>query len=690
MKKSFVELLLIGSCLITRPGFAQDYDTTDSITVRLKEVTVNALGVERDYQSYGGNIAIVNKAALATTDPTNIQESINRIPGVYMHSGTINTNRVTIRGIGSRSPFSTNKIRAYFGEIPLTNGSGETNIEDMDLTGLNSYEVIKGPNSSVFGSGLGGVILMNPSIPSTNETTISNDLTVGSFGLVKEQLSFSTSAEKLKIFGSAGHLTSKGYRDNNNVDRTHAMLHLESTVGQGKVNLLSYFVDQKAFIPSSLNETDFEQSPTKAAFTWGSAEGFEDYYSFLQGISYSTLLSNSLTLKSSVFLTHQNNYEPRPFNILDERTTGFGTRNRLIFDFSPQTTLMIGTELFWDQHSFQTLANLYRDFPGMGSVEGDQLSDLQERRNYINVFTQIDHELVEDLVLSAGLNFNKTQYKLEDRFNIPAELSGSYDYQGVLSPRLALNYQIKPELNAYVSISHGFSPPTLEETLLPDGAINPDIEPETGLNSEIGLRGFFNRISFEFTLYRMLVRNLLVSRRTGADQFIGINAGETSHQGVELSYHLKIIKNNRIELSNQGAFSYSDFTFDEFIDGENSFSGNELTGVPKHVFFNRFQFKFKPFIYAYLDQQYTSAIPVTDDNTVYSDQYFILNATIGHTREVGRWNYDLGCTLRNITDQKYASMLLINATGFGGAAPRYFYPGLPFNWFARLRLAYTF
>lgn len=689
MKYSLVFSILLYVCLICREGMAQE-SVSDSSIVQLKEVTVNAIGVERDYQSYGGNISIIKQSDLETADPTNIQESINRIPGVYMHSGTINTNRITIRGIGSRSPFSTNKIRAYFGEIPLTNGSGETNIEDIDLAGLGSYEIIKGPNASVFGSGLGGVIIMNPINPSSGSTTVANDLTVGSFGLVKEQLRLASGSEKLKVFATAGHLTSNGYRDNNEVDRSHALLHVETALGNGKLNFLTYFVDQKAFIPSSLNETDFEQAPTKAAFTWGSAEGFEDYSTLMQGVSYSALIGSNLTLKWSVFVTHQNNYEPRPFNILDERTTGVGTRNRLIFDFSEKTTWMIGTEMFRDQHTFQTLANRYRDFPGMGSVEGDQLTDLKENRNYINVFTQIDHELAEGLLMTAGLNFNRTQYDLVDRFDPTSGQSGDYDYQAVLSPRLALNYQFTPHLSTYFAMSHGFSPPTLEETLLPDGAINPDIEPETGWNNEIGLRGFYDRFTFDLTFYRMQVSNLLVARRTAADQFIGINAGETTHQGIELSYQLAIINTPQITLSNQGSYSFSDFTFDEFVDGENSFSGNQLTGVPKHTFFNRLQFQFKPFVYAYLDQQYTSAISITDDNSIFSDQYFLVNATIGHAGEIGSWKYDLGFTARNITDQKYASMLLINATGFGGAAPRYFYPGLPFNWFARLRIAYSF
>mgnify|MGYP000571665588 CR=1 FL=1 len=44
----------------------------------------------------------------------------------------------------------------------------------------------------------------------------------------------------------------------------------------------------------------------------------------------------------------------------------------------------------------------------------------------------------------------------------------------------------------------------------------------------------------------------------------------------------------------------------------------------------------------------------------------------------------------NIFNEKYASMLLINASGFGGSAPRYYYPGEPNNYYAGLGLTYTF
>ena len=75
-----------------------------------------------------------------------ITPALNRVSGVYMHSGALNTNRITIRGIGNRSPFSTTKIRAYLDDIPLTSGDGETTIEDIDLSLINEVKVWKGPD----------------------------------------------------------------------------------------------------------------------------------------------------------------------------------------------------------------------------------------------------------------------------------------------------------------------------------------------------------------------------------------------------------------------------------------------------------------------------------------------------------------------------------------------------------------
>jgi iron complex outermembrane receptor protein len=42
--------------------------------------------------------------------------------------------------------------------------------------------------------------------------------------------------------------------------------------------------------------------------------------------------------------------------------------------------------------------------------------------------------------------------------------------------------------------------------------------------------------------------------------------------------------------------------------------------------------------------------------------------------------------INNVFNQSHASMILINAPSFGGTPPRYYYPGMPRNFYLTLLL----
>jgi len=63
----------------------------------------------------------------------------------------------------------------------------------------------------------------------------------------------------------------------------------------------------------------------------------------------------------------------------------------------------------------------------------------------------------------------------------------------------------------YASAGHGFSLPSPEETLLPEGAVNPDIKPEQGFQYEIGSRfNLVNRVlEVDAALYLIELKTFL-------------------------------------------------------------------------------------------------------------------------------------------------------------------------------------
>lgn len=244
-----------------------------------------------------------------------------------------------------------------------------------------------------------------------------------------------------------------------------------------------------------------------------------------------------------------------------------------------------------------------------------------------------------------------------------------------------MNYHPSQQTSIYAAVSHGFSPPSLEETLTPQGAINPDIKPEIGWNYEIGSRGRLleGLFDYDLALYHMNVKNLLVARRTADDLYIGINAGETNHNGIEWALGSAILNGDAIKVSasvngNFNAFNFKTFT--EEVEGATlSYSGNQLTGVPKWQTGGMLSFKLYDAFYCKLEMLAVSSMPITDDNAVYSSSYFLANALIGFTHKVGMFfNFDLSYRANNVFNEKYASMLAINAR-----SGRYYYPGLPVN-----------
>mgnify|MGYP000156021712 FL=1 len=189
----------------------------------------------------------------------------------------------------------------------------------------------------------------------------------------------------------------------------------------------------------------------------------------------------------------------------------------------------------------------------------------------------------------------------------------------------------------------------------------------------------------------MNVKNLLVARRTDDDQFIGINAGKTTYNGLELMLNYKIVSTNAIKVYTHNTFSYNDFKFKSFIDDNNNYSGNDLTGVPKFTLNTTLNFETTSGFYALLNYHSIGKIPIRDDNSIYSQNYELVNSKIGYkSSELKPLQFNLFIGFNNIFNEKYASMLLINASGFGGSAPRYYYPGEPNNYYAGLGLIYKF
>ncbi|MEM6721689.1 MAG: TonB-dependent receptor [Bacteroidota bacterium] len=658
----------------------------------LGEVIINGITIDQKLAQATESVSIVPQSEIYSENTVQLAPILNRVPGVFMQSGSLNTNRITIRGIGARSPFSTANIRAYYADIPLTDGNGESAIEDLELAAISRMEIHKGPSSSSYGVGLGGTILLYPEYAKFNETNANLFTTVGSYGLFRTVAKVAHGGEKANINVIYSNTHSDGYRDNNSLDRATATITSNWFINdKNELTFIANYTSLKAFIPSSLNREDFENSPQSAATIWQNARGFEDAKKTLLGLNWSHNFNETYTQKTSVFTSFNNNYEPRPFNILEEEATTFGIRTRLLATKTFENSSLkwsIGGELFFDDYNAKQFDNLYQDFPaGTGSVAGDILSNIDEDRNYFNLFAEGIYQW-KKLSFSVGLHVNQTTYTVQDQLNVTPEEDFTFD--AIVSPKFGINYEVSDNFNLFGSVAHGFSTPTTDETLFPNGAFNPDIKAERGWNFEVGSRFHTTnrKLSGSLSVYTMAVSDLLVNRRTVTDQNITLNAGRTTHNGIEAALHYELINNDSFILNSYANASINDFSFKEFIETDANFSGNDLTGVPKSVVNLGIEMTSQKGFYGRLDFQTVGEMPANDENTVYSDAFELLNGKIGYQNTIGsQFSYDISLGANNIFDTAYASQLQVNAFGNDTSA-RYFYPGLPFNMYGGVQLNY--
>lgn len=632
-----------------------------------------------------------------TYSPVDLVSAINETPGVYIQSGALNTNRIVIRGVGSRTLYGTNKIRAYFNGIPITNGIGETAIDAFDPEDLENLEIVKGPKATQYGTNLGGTLLLNSKQASKGETFIKTNSTFGSFGLLKNNISVGTANETLAFNLNYDHLEFEGFRDNSNYNRNAVLLTSNYSMdANNDLGILINYTNYEAQIPSSIGKTAFEEDPTQAAFTWNAAQGYEDNEQVLVGLNYTHRFSENFSNTTSIFYTYLDHYEPRPFNILDEYTNGYGARTLFAKDFElldHKANLSFGGEFYKDQYNWQTLDNRYQDTNGNGSLEGELLSDNIEDRNTLNIFTTITAPITEKLKIQLGINVNTTNYQFMDAFNVGENnTSADRNFDPIIAPNVNILYQFTPNINAYANVSRGFNYPSIEETLTPQGLINPDLGPETGYNYEIGSQVYAikKRLKIQWSAYLLDIDNLLVADRVGDDQFIGRNAGQTQHKGLELSIMYTQQFNNSFTVVPYINAEISHNTFIEFVDDDVDYSGNELTGVPNKKINGGLQLGFKN-LTLNTTLLHIGDMPLNDANTLFSDAYTVLNTNLSYKAELtSHLSVQLNAGINNFTDQNYASSVLINAVGFGGSEPRYYYPGAPRNWFGGLKVGWDF
>jgi iron complex outermembrane recepter protein len=690
-------LLTLAALLCSSASFAQEKAAPaaapeDAVSDPNLSATVRA---ERSTLTQPQSIGVLNRADVTRNEGVFLDDTLNLIPGVRFESRTVSGGqRITIRGYGNASNFNGSGYKAYLNGIPLTDAEGTTILDDLDVSMLGRVEVIKGPASSLYGTGIGGVVLFSTLQPEPDQTRFSQEVTGGTLGLLRTNTRAETASDNTSFLVNFGHQHSNGYRIHSDSDKDYALLSADyrpsSRQGLSFLATYSHSFDQLA---GQLTDDQFVTRQNFAEPPYLANNGHVAIDSVRLGASHRYQFLPGLGNTTSAFATGYQLNQPFAVGLTDNLALNVGARTEFegraaIGSIGLRGTL--GSEI-------ERTASFKKSYGLTDSVVGPLRGDLQVVALQSNTFLQGSALLPAEFTLTAGASLNVVRYAISDRLansGNPSHLdqSGIKTFDPVITPRLALQKSFDPGLSVYAQVSLGYSPPASGSVVIPQiGAVNRDLKPERGTLFELGSKGSLldERLGYEVALFDLRVDDKLtpqaVTDGSGTVLYtLTTNAGSQTNMGVEAAAKFAILRSAVAPVSLLQAFAgytWSHFRYDDFKSDNNdnaatvSYDGNRVVGVPDHIFDAGLDAVTKWGVYANTTLQRVGSMPLTFDNQHGARAFTLWNAKLGYRRELpARFFLDLSFGVKNITNATWYTMVFLNAS-YNGPPPNVYLPG---------------
>lgn len=191
----------------------------------------------------------------------------------------------------------------------------------------------------------------------------------------------------------------------------------------------------------------------------------------------------------------------------------------------------------------------------------------------------------------------------------------------------------------------------------------------------------------------MPVSDLIVPERIAEDTYVGKNIGKSFHKGLEISIEKSFSSLDRPLWIYVGDyrfnFTWQSNTFGNFYIENKNLKNNSLPGVPDERMYAMVTLRSKKWFYLEPEIYINGKTAMNDENSRFYESYSIFNIKGGFIFQKNKVAIRLSSAINNVLDKKYASMILINAPAANNRPPRFYYPGLPRNYFISASLRYN-
>ena len=627
-----------------------------------------------------------------------LDDAINaNVPGVTMNRRAVSSGQqFNIRGYGNgvgfkgvSNNFDGQGYKVYLNNIPITNADGVTQLDDIDFASIGSVDVIKGPAASKYGFAIAGAVNLKTVRPKNGETSLSQKVTVGNYGLARFTTQFQMGREKTSLLLNYGHQVSDGFIDHNNSTKDYLNLVFDFRPSE-KQYISTYFGFSNSYDErgGELTIEQYENQDYSGNSRYIKNNAHSEVISFRAGLSHTYVFNNWLSNTTTVFGTgtSANNSSAGGWN--DSAPLNYGTRSVFDLNFNLGDDFSLSGEAGLEFQEQRTQDIGYRMVenpadPNGYNIIGETKSNKFARSKSHLLFTEWMLDMPYDFSFTAGVGKSSLFIDIEDRMYNPDSSSPrlvSANYDDLISPHFAINKIFNDNISVYASYSNGYKAPVSGNIILSTtGGLNTGLVPEEGNQFEIGSKGNLmnNKLHYQVALFQATFKNKFTSVAVPAGDGTTLfsylaNGGEQNDKGVEA-----LVKYTAYE-SATGFFrsvhpyanvTYSDFKYENFQyeavnrDGDliqQDYSGNDVAGVAPWVVNTGVDVNTNIGFYGNVTYSYHDPVPFTSDGLNVADSYQLLNGKIGYRTSIGQFDLDAFFGANNITGTQYYYMLFLN------------------------------
>ena len=579
IKISFIGFEDFNKSIIIESGKVYQVDAFLSIEPILMAKLEIISEVDEPYEDLPGAATVMNAQKLKIVNPIGTQEMLEHVPGINGFSDDgIGNSRISI-GIRGLNPRRSSRVLILEDGIPIQPALYvyPNMYYNPPSDRIDQIEVIKGSGTILYGpQTMGGVINYFTRRP-RNEFGGLLKLTGGENGYSSLFAEIGGwDSKKLKPELQLLYKRGDGYRQNNSFEQINSTLKLNYISSEIK-NIylkanLNYENSNATY--TGLTQWSFDTNPKFNPKEHDNFKVFRSSIDIIQSEKLSSKISRRTTAFSSyfdrrwwrendIFIKASDLDSPNPdaqtyWSIGDLVRVGNGNDNfgilrtfyvlglersykisHTIFDQSAK--LETGWRLYWEKFIDDRKTGITKDSSYAPDARegiyfrgsGESLEILGTSHHYETMaFSGFISESIDlgTLTLRPGLRVELFEQQRVDR------MQGAL-YQDktlfVMLPGIAFSRGIG-EINIFGGIHRGFTPPSsgaLKILNFGEGLDNSglDLEAEKSWNKELGFRGVFNILDFEFAGFHNNIENLVAAGRGTAFK----NLGKVTTQGIE-------------------------------------------------------------------------------------------------------------------------------------------------------------